>query len=103
MTVEARSCAGTSRSEPPNPPTGVRSGSQMTASRTVPLLVLDARTAACGTRRRVCTGARTAARVACRSGGSGFRLDLGGTEERPQAGDLEGTDDGARGGEDLHA
>jgi hypothetical protein len=44
MTVDASSCAGTSRSEPPNPPTGVRNGSQMTASRTVLLLVLSART-----------------------------------------------------------
>ncbi len=34
ITVAASSCARTSRSEPPNPPTGVRSGSQMTASRT---------------------------------------------------------------------
>ena len=34
ITVEARSCTGTSRREPPKPPTGVRRGSQMTASRT---------------------------------------------------------------------
>src|SRR5882757_44808 len=32
-TVTASWCAGTSRSEPPNPPTGVRTGSQITASR----------------------------------------------------------------------
>src|SRR5690606_13042392 len=33
ITVAASSWAGTSFSEPPNPPTGVRSGSQITASR----------------------------------------------------------------------
>src|SRR4051812_48637197 len=105
MTVDARSCAGTSRSEPPNPPTGVRSGSQMTASRTVLLLVLgiSARTGACGTRRRVCTGAPRGARVARWSGGAGADLHLGGVEERPQAGDLERPDDGAGSREDLHA
>src|ERR1700754_2061743 len=32
-TATASCCAGTSRSEPPNPPTGVRTGSQITASR----------------------------------------------------------------------
>src|SRR3954466_5661366 len=39
MTVDARSCTGTSLSVPPKPPTGVRRGSQMTASRTTRLLV----------------------------------------------------------------
>src|SRR5690349_7473319 len=39
MTVAASSWTGTSRREPPKPPTGVRRGSQMTASRTGYLLV----------------------------------------------------------------
>src|SRR3954454_9756662 len=43
MTVEARSCTGTSRSKPPKPPTGVRRGSQMTASRTEGLLAVVSR------------------------------------------------------------
>src|SRR4051794_1046018 len=33
ITMAASSWAGTSRSDPPNPPTGVRTGSQMTPSR----------------------------------------------------------------------
>src|SRR5688500_9688451 len=40
ITAVARVCAGTSRNPPPNAPTGVRSGSQMTASRTLGLLSL---------------------------------------------------------------
>ncbi len=39
ITVAARTWAGTSRNDPPNPPTGVRSGSQITASRMSLLLV----------------------------------------------------------------
>ena len=71
ITVAASSCAGTSRSDPPKPPTGVRSGSQMTASRTVVLPV----------RRRP-----SSARV-CPRGGSTARAALAGRAREEGSGD----------------
>jgi hypothetical protein len=46
ITVVASVWAGTSRSAPPNPPTGVRSGSQITASR-MSFLLLSASVTRC--------------------------------------------------------
>src|SRR3712207_5462848 len=127
-TVAASSWTGTSRSEPPKPPTGVRRGSQMTASRTGFLLVgprpserpahvvgsVPGGTAGpAGTLPRT----RHAGAVGYRRAGlpprplgrrSGDALvavpgrDLLGAQEPPEAGDLQGTDDGARRGEHPH-
>src|SRR4051812_27975439 len=103
ITVAASSCGGTSRSDPPNPPTGVRSGSQMTASRTVvlPGLVTDHVGMTLPSSVRVCPRGDRAAQGPRRnrSGDLTGVRDLLRAEQVPEPGDLQRADDGAGAGE----
>src|SRR5829696_8374939 len=107
MTVAASSWTGTSRSEPPKPPTGVRRGSQMTASRTGFLLV-GPRPSERPAHVVGSVPGGTAGPAGTLRGRSGdalvavLGLDLLGAQEPPETGDLQGAHDGTRRGEDAH-
>src|SRR4051794_41415213 len=109
MTVAASSCGGTSRSDPPKPPTGVRSGSQMTASRTVVLPERLDRRASSLPPRRVFRAGALGGSGSGRNGSGDALGDLPtvglllGAQQVPQARDLQRAHDGAGGGDHAHA